>query len=80
MLYLRRTELFNIQLIMRNAIANITALLNQVDNLTEIEQSMAWAEASKYAIIVVTMIPVLILYPIIQRYFVKGIMIGAIKG
>ena len=80
MLYLRSQELFNIQLIMRNAINNITVILNQADNLTEIEQSLAYAEAGKYAIIVVTMIPVMVLYPIIQRYFVKGIMIGAIKG
>ena len=80
MLYLRSQELFNIQLIMRNAISNISVILNQADNLAEIEKSMAYAEAGKYAIIVVTMIPVMVLYPVIQRYFVKGIMIGAIKG
>jgi len=80
MMYLRSQSLFNIQLILRNAISNITALLGQTDNLAEIERSMAFAEASKYAIIVITMIPILVLYPIIQRHFVKGIMIGAIKG
>ncbi|GHV82247.1 sugar ABC transporter permease [Spirochaetia bacterium] len=80
MMYLRSQSLFNIQLILRNAIANISALLNQSDNLAEIEKSMAYAEASKYAIIVISMIPVLILYPFIQRHFIKGIMIGAIKG
>jgi ABC-type glycerol-3-phosphate transport system permease component len=80
MMYLRSQNLFNIQLILRNAISNITALLSQTDNLSEIERSMAIAEASKYAIIVITMIPVLVLYPLIQRHFIKGIMIGAIKG
>jgi ABC-type glycerol-3-phosphate transport system permease component len=80
MMYLRSQSLFNIQLILRNAISNITALLSQTDNLAEIERSMAIAEASKYAIIVITMIPVMVLYPLIQRHFIKGIMIGAIKG
>jgi len=80
LLYLRSQNLFNIQLILQNAISSIEALLNQADNLTAAERTMALAEASKYAMIVVSMIPVLALYPIIQRYFVKGIMIGAIKG
>jgi ABC-type glycerol-3-phosphate transport system permease component len=80
MMYLRSQRLFNIQLILRNAIANIQALLNQSDNLSFLEQSMAFAEASKYAIIVVSMVPVLIIYPFVQKYFIKGIMIGAIKG
>jgi len=80
MMYLRSQRLFNIQLILRNAIANIGAMLNQSDNLGEVERTMAYAEASKYAIIVISMIPVLIIYPFVQKYFVKGIMIGAIKG
>jgi ABC-type glycerol-3-phosphate transport system permease component len=80
MMYLRSQRLFNIQLILRNAISNIQALLNQSDNLSFMEQSMAFAEASKYAIIVVSMVPVLVIYPFVQKYFIKGIMIGAIKG
>ena len=80
MMYLRSQRLFNIQLILRNAIANISALLNQSDNLAELEKTTAYAEASKYAIIVVSMVPVLIIYPFVQKYFIKGIMIGAIKG
>jgi ABC-type glycerol-3-phosphate transport system permease component len=80
MMYLRSQRLFNIQLILRNAIANISALLNQSDNLAEMEKSAAYAEASKYAIIVVSMLPVLVIYPFVQKHFIKGIMIGAIKG
>jgi ABC-type glycerol-3-phosphate transport system permease component len=80
MMYLRSQSLFNIQLILRNAIANISALLNQSSNLAEAEKTAASAEASKYAIIVISMVPVLIIYPFVQKHFIKGIMIGAIKG
>ena len=34
----------------------------------------------KYALILVASLPVMVLYPFLQRYFVKGVMIGAIKG
>jgi ABC-type glycerol-3-phosphate transport system permease component len=80
MMYLRSQNLYNIQLILRNAIANIADLLNQTGDLGAIEQSLALAEASKYVIIVISMLPVLVIYPFVQKYFIKGIMIGAIKG
>ena len=38
------------------------------------------AETIKYSVIVVSSIPMLIMYPFVQRFFVKGVMIGAIKG
>ena len=38
------------------------------------------AELIKYALIVVTTAPILALYPFLQKYFVKGVMVGAIKG
>lgn len=34
----------------------------------------------KYAAIVVSVLPILCVYPIVQKYFVKGVMIGAVKG
>ena len=39
-----------------------------------------YAETIKYATIVLTTVPVLCIYPFLQKYFVKGVMIGAVKG
>ena len=39
-----------------------------------------YADTVKYAVIIVSSLPMLILYPFIQKYFEKGVMIGAIKG
>lgn len=80
MMYLSSPKLYNIQLILRNAIANIQSILNDTADLSRLENTMAFAEASKYALIVISMVPVLIIYPFVQKYFIKGIMIGALKG
>ena len=48
-------------------------------NVSSID-SAAYAANIKYAIIVVSTVPILCLYPFIQKYFVKGVMIGAVKG
>ena len=81
MLYLRSQDLFNIQLILRIAISSIKQLMNQSGgDMAVMQQALAYGEASKYVIIVISMLPVLIIYPFVQKHFVKGIMIGAIKG
>ena len=39
-----------------------------------------YAEAIKYSTIILTTVPVLCIYPFLQKYFVKGVMVGAVKG
>lgn len=39
-----------------------------------------YAETIKYAVIVIATLPILCVYPFLQKYFVKGVMIGAVKG
>jgi multiple sugar transport system permease protein/putative aldouronate transport system permease protein len=80
MLYLKSQDLFNIQLVLRIAISNIQYLLDQAGDMARLESAMALAETSKYVIIVISMLPVLIIYPFVQKHFIKGIMIGALKG
>jgi len=79
LIYLRSNKLISLQLALRNIL-----LANQIstggsDSAGFSERAMVGMTV-KYAVIVVSSIPVLILYPFIQKYFIKGIMIGAIKG
>ena len=43
-------------------------------------EKIKMAEAIKYSVIVISSAPVLALYPFVQKYFVQGVMIGAVKG
>ena len=61
----------------------IRQLLLENQNLAEANQGdyyNAYAETIKYAAIVVSTVPILCIYPFLQKYFVKGAMIGAVKG
>lgn len=81
MIYLNSPELYNIQLVLRNAINNVRSITENASNdLTNMVQNEANGEAVKYVLIVITMIPVMLIYPFVQKYFIKGIMIGSIKG
>lgn len=77
LIYLRDRELFPLQLVLReiliqNSTTNTTNLASGSDPFL--------GEVVKYATIIVGTVPILILYPLIQRHFTKGVMIGALKG
>lgn len=77
MIFLRDKKLFPLQLILRE-------ILIQDDTSSMTSESLMdlgfVAETIKYATIVVATAPILCVYPVLQRYFVKGVMIGAVKG
>ena len=80
MIFLNRRHLFPVQLILREIlILNDTAGVMGGGVVVQGEQIMV-GETVKYATAVVATIPILLVYPFVQRYFVQGIMIGAIKG
>lgn len=80
MIYLKDQSLVPLQIVLRDIL-----ILNQVD-FTMISDASAIAaqrgltDLLKYATIVVASLPVLCIYPFVQKYFVKGVMIGAVKG
>lgn len=80
LLYLSDKEKFPLQLILREIlIQGQTNDMVKMSTESAIKQQRE-VEGIKYAVLVVANIPVLALYPFLQRYFVKGVMIGAIKG
>ena len=77
LIYLRDRELFPLQLVLREIlIQNSTA---ETANLSGGNDPFL-GEVIKYATIIVATLPILVLYPLIQRHFTKGVMIGALKG
>lgn len=77
MIYLMSSEKFPLQLVLRNMI--ILSNLEGINMDTEMFKKAA-PEGMKSAIIVISIIPMLIIYPFVQKFFVKGVMIGAVKG
>jgi putative aldouronate transport system permease protein len=82
LIYLTDENLYPLQLVLRNIVtqSNLSA---QASMLTDIESYAAQqrvAELIKYGMIVIASAPLLIFYPFVQKYFVKGLTIGAIKG
>lgn len=70
-LYLRKRKLFPLQLVLREIL---------IANDNENTDSELMSESIKYAAIIVSTLPILCIYPFLQKYFVKGVMIGAVKG
>ncbi|WP_175638401.1 carbohydrate ABC transporter permease [Metabacillus schmidteae] len=78
MIFLQDRELFPVQLILREIlIANDTSSMTSGVGTVD---AIPIGETVKYATIVVATLPILCLYPFLQKYFVKGVMIGGIKG
>lgn len=82
LIYLQDRSRIPLQLVLREILlANITSsMTDQMELAGEDISKYLVAENLKYAVIVVSSVPMLILYPFLQRFFVKGIMVGAIKG
>lgn len=77
-LYLNRKEYYPVQVILRNIV-----IANETQNYIAetASSSMEFISTTiKYAVVVVVIAPILCIYPFVQKYFVKGMMVGAIKG
>lgn len=80
MIYLNDRDKFPLQIILREIL-----IMNKVDLSMVMDPEMQialahTADVLKYSLIVVATAPILVVYPFVQKYFVKGVMIGSIKG
>lgn len=80
MIYLADKELYPLQIVLRNILVQNQFDSKMMMDVASMEQQKGLAELIKYSVIVISSLPMLILYPFIQKHFVKGVMVGAIKG
>lgn len=77
LIYLKDTALYPLQLVIRDIL-----VMNQKASASASAASSAVqiAEQVKYAVILISTVPVMIFFPFVQKYFMKGVMIGVVKG
>ncbi|MCL2479262.1 MAG: carbohydrate ABC transporter permease [Treponema sp.] len=79
-LYLTNKNLFPLQIVLRDIL-----LSNMIDPTVTMDETLlaaklGMADLLKYALIIVSSLPVMMIYPFIQKYFIQGVMIGSLKG
>ena len=81
MLYINRMEMYPLQLILQNIINTYQSATDRnIVSADALNRLKTFSMGIKMAAIVVTMLPIMCVFPFLQRFFVKGIMIGAVKG
>ncbi len=78
-IYLRNEKLYPLQIVLREILLQ-NSLEAVGGDMTGMYEKVMQGETMKYALIIVACVPILIFYPFVQKYFTKGIMVGAVKG
>ena len=79
-LYLNGKDLFPLQIILRDILVMNSIDINLIDDPELAAAKQGMSDLLKFSLIIVSIVPVLSIYPFVQKYFVKGVMIGSIKG
>ncbi len=80
LVYLRDEGLYPLQLVLRGILVQNQASADMMADIDSMMEQQKAAELIKYGLILVSALPVLVLYPFLQKYFAKGVMVGAVKG
>lgn len=80
LVYLRDEGLYPLQLVLRGILVQNQASADMMADIESMMEQQKAAELIKYGLIIVSALPVLIIYPFLQKYFAKGVMVGAVKG
>lgn len=76
-IYIRDRRLYPLQLILQEIL--ISGNTSRMDADTSLADKAMISENIKYAVVIIATVPILMFYPFIQKYFVKGVMVGAVK-
>lgn len=80
LIFLADKDLFPLQLVLRDILVANTIDMSLLEDAKTMAAKAGMRDLLKFALIIVSSVPVLAIYPFVQKYFVKGLMIGAIKG
>jgi putative aldouronate transport system permease protein len=81
MIFIRNSRITPLQLILRSIVIDATAIRDSSNaSMLTAKTQLEFAEGMKMACVMVVMLPVMCVFPFLQKYFVKGILIGAIKS
>jgi len=80
LIYLRNRDLYPLQLILREILSASKIDMTQIQDVKALAKLIGAADVMKYALIIVSTVPILVAYPFVQKFFEKGVMIGGVKG
>ena len=80
LVFLQDKKLYPLQIVLRNILIVNKTNPTMLSDVSAAVRVQGLAETVKYALIVVASLPLLVIYPFVQKYFVKGVMIGSVKG
>ena len=79
LIYLKTMSKYPLQLVLRNILFE-NSMGDMVEDASTLAAQQRLGDLIKYGVIMASSLPLLILYPFLQRYFIQGVMIGAVKG
>lgn len=80
LIYLQSQQLYPLQIVLRNILIINKNTPSMMTDVAAAARAQGLSETIRYALIVVASAPLLIIYPFVQKFFVKGVMIGSVKG
>lgn len=80
LMYLSNRELIPLQIVLREILINSKMDSSMVTDPELLEAKLGMADLLKYSLMIVSSVPILCVYPFVQKYFVKGVMVGSVKG
>ena len=80
MMYLNDPKLYPLQLVLRDILISNQFNMNEMTDPALIAANMGMQDLLKYSLIVISSAPLMVAYPFVQKHFIKGVMLGSVKG